>query len=647
MTLLRKVYSALHRKILMLKRFIFISFKREDLRASTHFSLIDPKQPVYIFFAPEAGVSPHFTTQCILARSLHELGHQVLLVRCFESYQHCLVKESRNISLNGNAIRKADACISCAELGKRMTDAYGLPTIFINELLSGDALNEIKSVVKTMPADASKFQIDGVSFGALCCMDLALLTKQNDLLNATGFAREMLEAYVESSLISYYAMRNILRKFNVKRLMYFNEYSILMGAVEAAKLANVPFIRVSHALHRNSDRSKIILMSDSLAVINYHKCLDRWASWRHLALTSEKVKLISDNQIFRMGAGGYSVYSPKFNASTSSNLFKSLNLSSEKKTLIAYTSSLDEYYSNIHLMSSQKVDLFQKEQPFRDQIDWISSLVDYVEPSSHLQLVVRIHPREGVTAREKVASQHLNELRRLFSGKYQNVKFIWPEEKISSYDLAEIADLALTSWSNITSELVRLSVPTITAFKRVNPFPIDDVVGWAPTPSEYFKLLEATVVANYSINSIVYAYRWTNCAFMASYVDIGDLVPSADYDGLPEFFLPAEAYKIEGVITGEESLQNIELDELISRHGIEALEEEISALKCELRRMIWFLATGEVRKEDYILKLGKLEGSESDSVTLETNGAEVAINLFGRVVKKRSNAIVRISSLIS
>jgi hypothetical protein len=347
-----------------------------------------------------------------------------------------------------------------------------------------------------------------------------------------------------------------------------------------------------------------------------------------------------------MGSSGFSVYSPKF-SSGKTDVFSQLALSPDRAVLVAYTSSLDEYFSNIHLMSSIGIDLFQKEQPFPDQIEWIAAMIDYVEKSDHLQLVVRIHPREGKTARENIASEHRDMLAARFSGKYAHVRIIWPEEPISSYDLAEIADVSLTSWTNITSETARLGIPTITAFRRVNPFPVDDMVGWAPTPTAYFELLEKTLRAPSSLAPVQYAYRWSHSAFLSSYVDVGDLVPRYDYDGLPPYERPVAAGLIESVVRDGASLQEIRYAELVSAQGGAASDAELSALKRALRRVLWFLATGTQLPEDYRLRVGKVSGAAPDEVVIDIHGAMVEISLRGRLIKKRSRAIARLASLIA
>ncbi len=646
LTKLRRFIRTGYYRVRMLFRLALLPIYRRRFNTSCGYKEINLQRSVYIFFSPEAGVSSHFAANCLIAKTLQDLGHQVLMVRCFDTYHHCLTIEMNHIPLDRSSAQRADVCISCAQSGQKMTHAYDLPTITLHELLTDNELSEIKALVNLMPADASKFELDNIKFGTLCGMDVALLTKKLDQLNVTGIDRAYLEAYVEAAIISYRAMQKIIARFKVARLLYFNEYSMLMGAVVAAKRHAVPVVRISHAIHKNYDRSKIILMSDPLAIINYHNCLDRWPLWRNLPITAKIIELITDNQLARMGAVGFSVYSPKFSAGER-DIFLDLGLNPERKLLVAYTSSLDEYFSNIHLMNGTiGVSLFQQEQPFIDQIAWISSLINYVERSAHLQLVVRIHPREGVTARESVASEHRDLLAAQFSKNYQHTRIIWPEDSISSYDLAEVADIALTSWTNITSEVTRLGVPTITAFKRVNPFPINDMVGWAPTPKEYFALIESMLLKSVSLDPIRYAYRWSHLAFLSSYVDFGDIVPSQDYQGLPPYHTPKNANLVERVVCYGESLQDIRYEELTSGILSTNVDEELDELRRQLRRVVWYLITGAQPVKDFILRNGFVATATDGEVVVEVEGEYLKISIQGRVLKKRSKAILRLLPLI-
>jgi len=620
---------------------------RRSLGSARGISSIDPDRPVFVFFAPEAGVVQHFAAHCVVARTLQELGHQVLLVRCFETYRHCIVLEMNRLPLNRSTQRRSEICASCAQSGLQMTSQYDLPTVQLSELVNQETLDEVRQLARSMPADAGEFEIDGVKFGALCGSDLALNTKKVDQLRVTGDARALLEAYVEAALLSYRATQALMRRIKVARLVFFNEYSMFMGAVAAAKRRGVPSVRISQAIHRNIDRRKIIIMNDPLAVINYHRCLDEWPKWRNLALSAETVEIISDNNLARLNASGFTVYSPKYSGGTAGSVFERLRLSPGRRLLVAYTSSLDEYFSNINLMAAVGTDLFQKEQPFPDQIAWLAALIEYVERSSDLQLVVRIHPREGANTREVISSEHLTILRERFSGAYENVRIVWPEDPISSYDLADIADVALTSWTNITLELARLGVPTITAFKRVNPCPTGEVVGWAPTPDQYFQLIERTLRAPVHLDAIRYAYRWSHLVHLTSYVDFGDIIPGSDFYGIPPFRLPAEAPLVESAIVHGRSIQEFRRRNLAERQSPASRATETQALHRQLRRVIWFLVTGEDSAQDYRLCCAESGRLEDFDAVLRMDGDFVEFRTATRAVRRRSRAICRLAAILA
>ena len=128
----------------------------------------------------------------------------------------------------------------------------------------------------------------------------------------------------------------------------------------------------------------------------------------------------------------------------------------------------------------------------------VAALVDYVEESEDLSLIVRIHPRKGANKRESVVSQHLSRLRDAFGGAYAHCRFVWPADPVSSYDVGEAADLVLTSWSTIGLEMARLGASVLVAFNGAGaPIPRDDFYEWEPTPAAYSDKLRAARSAGY------------------------------------------------------------------------------------------------------------------------------------------------------
>ena len=633
--LLRPGYRALKRAIAATRR-------PAALRKIPPLSSIDPARPVYVFFAPEAIIEPHYVAHAIIARTLKELGHQVLIVRCESDYPHCLPMEMNRLDTNKTEAQRKDVCWRCDAVWLRTTSAYGLASISISALLDAKAKEEIHRQVMAMPPDAGKFQVGGFSFGALCGSDMALTRKALNQMEVTGEKRQLLEGFVEGTLIAYRAAQKLMELYPVARLLYFNEYSMLIGAGIAAMKQGVPITRLSHAVYRNIDRTKIMLAEEPLAIYTYHRLLDEWPKWRNLALAPELVSSIADHSLQRLSGGGHTVYSPRHGANTDS-LFDMLKLSRDRKLLVAYPSSMDEYYSNMNLMRALGNVLFATDQPFADQMSWLRALVDHVENSDDLQLVIRVHPREGRNVHEHLESDNLTNLKREFSGAYRHVRMVWPEEKISSYDLAEIADLALTGWSNVGLELVRMGIPTLIAFKRYVAYPLDDVVDWVPTAHAYFAKIHALAGAPARLDHIRFAYRWTNVYSLSLSLDFDDLVPAPDFCSLPAFKMPKAAPQVEDILVNGASVTEINRLALAARQQEETQPAETRALCQTLRKLIWFLATGEIRPDDYVLVQGLAQNR--GEVGISVDGGVATIHTADRTIVRFSRIIERLAPL--
>ena len=105
---------------------------------------------------------------------------------------------------------------------------------------------------------------------------------------------------------------------------------------------------------------------------------------------------VADDLLVRLHAAGSFIYSPA-KRSSKPTFAAQLGLSTERRLIVAYTSSLDEMLASQMVMNATDTTIPDRPQPFHDQIDWLTQLVPYVGESDDLQLVVRCIRGRGRT----------------------------------------------------------------------------------------------------------------------------------------------------------------------------------------------------------------------------------------------------------
>src|SRR5712672_1151110 len=63
-----------------------------------------------VFFAPEAGVVPHYIAHCVVAKTLEERGYRTLIVQCFDVYPRCVVMDGDSLPLDLSAEQRTSVC---------------------------------------------------------------------------------------------------------------------------------------------------------------------------------------------------------------------------------------------------------------------------------------------------------------------------------------------------------------------------------------------------------------------------------------------------------------------------------------------------------------------------------------------------------
>jgi len=120
----------------------------------------------------------------------------------------------------------------------------------------------------------------------------------------------------------------------------------------------------------------------------------------------------------------------------------------------------------------------------RSSSEWIERVVPFFANRSEVQLVVRIHPAETWTVGPSVAEI----IRRALPELPSHIHLVGPKERVNTYDLMEITDLALVYTTHAGLEMAARGIPVLVsgrAHYRKRGFTLD-----ADTWEEYFRELE-------------------------------------------------------------------------------------------------------------------------------------------------------------
>lgn len=115
--------------------------------------------------------------------------------------------------------------------------------------------------------------------------------------------------------------------------------------------------------------------------------------------------------------------------------------------------------------------------------EWIARVTSFFANRSDVQVVIRIHPGETLTIGPSVADLVYKALPELPS----HIHLIGPKEKVNTYDLMDVADLALVYTTTAGMEMAVRGIPVLVSGKahyRRKGFTLD-----AETWDEYFAIL--------------------------------------------------------------------------------------------------------------------------------------------------------------
>jgi hypothetical protein len=581
-----------------------------------------------IFFAPEGSLTPHIEALCIVARSLQDRGHPVLLTHCLELFDRCPVMDGTQLPPLPSAAMLEQTCYRCARAGIDEAARFGLPGLSLRDWMTPEITATLERALAALPDDIYSFELDSIPFGKLSVVNVSLAMKISDLRRPSPEAARRWIQYLRTSVLAYLLTDRLIRELRPAALAQYNDYSLGLGVRAAAEKHRVPSFTVAHGAHRNIDRQRIWITP----CVTFHQLAREWSHWqrwRDLALPPRIVDEVVEDLIFRFESRGSHNYSPaKSNDGT--DVRTRLGLSPDRRLLAVYSSSFDEVVAMDAMLEGFRLEWPQGPRPFRDQLEWLETLVAMVEASSDLQMVIRIHPREGRNKRDQQESQNLARLRTHFAREFRHCRFIWPADPISSYDLA------------------RLGVPVAVGSLTMAYLPEDDFILYADTIPGYLDCIRRALAEESAPwDRVVRAFRYHHFLNMAPGVEVSDVVPRPDCTRVPEPRGSKSAAEFEAAFFHGESVLHRGFQRLEEEQGTLALQLESEAIRAGLRRILHFWMTGETTPPASLqIAAGPPAGREDPEIPrLEVRGAQVRYSYRGQIRQRHSPLVARLARL--
>ncbi len=123
----------------------------------------------------------------------------------------------------------------------------------------------------------------------------------------------------------------------------------------------------------------------------------------------------------------------------------------------------------------------------RSMTEWLERLLPFLAARPQVQVVIRIHPGETLTVGPSV----MEIVRKVLPEMPSHIHLIGPTEKVNTYDLMEIADLALVYTTTAGLEMALRGIPVLVsgrAHYRATGFTLE-----ANTMEEYFAVLDGAI----------------------------------------------------------------------------------------------------------------------------------------------------------
>ncbi len=424
-----------------------------------------------LFFSPNSNVIEHSIPETILIKELIESGeHQITRIYCDSLLKDfCTAMNSFKLTINSSLEEKNKICEKCENSSRFLNRKLKIDSFPLSSFLSKERKKEINCYIDNLKIN--DFKSDYFLSERLKKMALyeTILKYKLNSLNLDKLQFEHYKTKLKVSLYSYFSSIKIANDIDFESVVVYSpQYEInnfFIEGISAVKKSKIYFIEGSENVYmkhlglRIWDWKKYKLVSP---------VKENWELLKNYELPFFSEKIVEKHIESLHYARSAHVYSSQ--KKSSFNFRDGFSPKNFKKTFLLSTSSNDESYA-AYIIGAFPESKY-KSKVFKNQFEWINHTINFFKKRKEFALIIRIHPREFKNKRDNVISPNYIKLKSLFeNNKNENIYINYPDENISIYNLFQVVDVTLVSWSLTAIESLIYNTPVIVYDNSLTNYP--------------------------------------------------------------------------------------------------------------------------------------------------------------------------------
>jgi hypothetical protein len=423
---------------------------------------VTPVEPhEVVVFAPFSGITTHAVVERFVARELAAAGARVLLVTCSGALDsRCVVIESKGLDPGLTCATRAAVCRECIASRPlhHFDDTSAYETIDIDRLIG----EEESVLVERIRADflarpTPDFTWDDVPLGSFWCFETVLKYKSESLTEE--FMAHFRET-AHSGALAFVAGLSIADSQTPPRALLCHTAQYALNRSFAAPFIERGIDSFSFAnsgqLSRWQDGMEVDQVGPNV-VPDRQSSRDRREQTLTVPLAATELSEVLTWVRTHTDQKSSVIYSTPRGRMTATEVRTALGLRGVS-TVVAFSSSPDERLAaNMAKLLPPEQQAYDEDEHYR----FAQLVADTAESCPDIDVVYRLHPRLAPNNRDPKLSPHLGRLIDSMRADLPNLILNVPDQGLSLYSVAMVADAGLNWSSTAGLEFLLLGIPVI------------------------------------------------------------------------------------------------------------------------------------------------------------------------------------------